>query len=262
MLVLVLARSIEQSAILSQRVAEIIKQSDTLSLSIGEMSQSLGQYARSYKIKDLALYDKAYAALPAEEQQMTSLVRGTALEKPAQRYVKAIDAVVALFAVTHADVLAHREAEVRRLIGAASTKRIANELEGAKGAVSAAAASTVLVVNTLGRRNIANIERMLLVTTSLGVLATILAALFLGLRTVRRIGTLADNARRLSAGEAPVPLAGNDEVAELGVVYGAMFERSVRAKARLEEAVRDYGALAASIAAGDLTARVEVGGRR
>jgi methyl-accepting chemotaxis protein len=259
-LVLVLARSIEQSAILSQRVAEIIKQSDTLSLSIGEMSLSLGQYARSYKSKDLALYDKAFAALPDQERTMTALVRGTALEKPAQRYVKAIDAVVTLFGVTHTDVLAHREADVRRLIGAASTKRVANELEGAKGAVSAAAATTVLVVNTLGRRNIANIERMLLVTTSLGVIATILAALFLGLRTVRRLGILADNARRLSAGEAPLALIGNDEVAELDVVYRAMFERNVRAKARLEEAVRDYGSLAASIAAGDLTARVAVVG--
>ena len=199
MLVLVLARSIDQSAILSQRVAEIIKQSDTLSLTIGEMSLSLGQYARSYKVKDLALYDKALAALPDQERTMTSLVRGTALEKPAQRYVRAIDAVVTLFGVTHTDVLAHREAEVRRLIGAPSTKAAANELAGSKGAVSSAAASTVLLVNTLGRRNIANIERMLLITTSLGVIGTILLALFLGLRTVRRLGVLADNARRLSA---------------------------------------------------------------
>src|ERR1700677_1116413 len=259
-LVLVLARSIEQSAILSQRVAEIIKQSDQLSLRVGEMSLSLGQYARSYKSKDLALYDTAYAALPGDERTMESLVRGTALEAPAQRFVKATDAVLALFVITHNDVIAHREAEVRRLIGAESTKRAANELQGAKGAVSAAAASTVLVVNTLGRRNIANIERALLVTTSLGVLATILAALFLGLRTVRRLSILADNARRLSAGEAPVALAGNDEVAQLGIVYREMFERNVRSKARLEEAVRDYGELAARIAGGDLTARVALAG--
>ncbi len=87
-LVLVLARNIELSAILSQRVAQIIKQSDTLSLTIGEMSLSLGQYARSYKSKDLALYDKALATLPDQERELTSLVRGTALEKPAQRYAK------------------------------------------------------------------------------------------------------------------------------------------------------------------------------
>ena len=82
-LVLVLARSIEQSAILSQRVAEIIKQSDTISLTIGEMSQSLGNYARSYKSKDLVEYDKALAALPAQERTMHSLTANTALEKPA-----------------------------------------------------------------------------------------------------------------------------------------------------------------------------------
>lgn len=259
-LVLVLARSIERSAILSQRVAQIIGQSDRLSLSIGEMSQSLGNYAKSYRPKDLAEYDAALRALPGQEREMLELVRGTALEAPSRRYVKATQAVAALFALTRTEVLAHRMDQVRALIQAPSTKRVSTELEASKGAVSAAAASTVLVVNAAGRRSIATVERMLVIATSLGAVITILLAIFLGLRTVRRLGMLADNARRLNAGRAPRPLSGSDEVTQLDAVYRELFEHNVRVKARLEEAVRDFGELASRIAAGDLTARTAAAG--
>ena len=258
LLVMALARSSEQSAILSQRVAQVLSQSDKLGLNIGLQSRSLGIYAKTHKKSDLDEYDAALRDLPTQERALEDLVRGTALAKPGTRYIKAIDAVVPLFALTHSYVVARRDNDVRHLISAPATKAVANELEGAKGGLNGAAASTVLVVNAAGRRSITTFEWLLIVTASVGVIVTIVLAVFLGLRTVRRLETLEDNARKLSEGEAPVPLTGSDEVTRLDAVYRQMFARNARAKARLEEAVRSYGALAASIAAGDLTARTAV----
>jgi methyl-accepting chemotaxis protein len=105
----------------------------------------------------------------------------------------------------------------------------------------------------------------LFVWAALGVITTILLAGLFGLRLVRRLGTLADNAARLNAGETTAALGGSDEVTRLDAIYRAMFDEAVssrreitNAKARLERAVRAYGDLAAQVAGGDLGARAEV----
>lgn len=75
LLVMVLARNSERSAILSQRVAQILAQSDKLSLNIGMQSRSLGAYAKSHKTKDLDEYDAAVRDLPGKKGALDDLVR-------------------------------------------------------------------------------------------------------------------------------------------------------------------------------------------
>jgi len=50
-------------------------------------------------------------------------------------------------------------------------------------------------------------------------------ALRYAVRIVRRLGVLGDNARRLAFGIPTLPVAGNDEIAELDRIYREMAER-------------------------------------
>lgn len=258
-LALTLLRTTDASATVSQQAGQVLGQSEKVSFSVGSMSESLGKYARSHRASDLVAYDAALKALPGQERDLLALVHGNPrLEVPAKRFVKAVDAVVVLFGITHNEVLARNTAAVVRLIQAPSTKAIAGEMAQAKTALSAAAATTVLVANALGRRATENVERLVLITTGLGAIVTIFLAAFFGVRTVRRLGLLAQNARLQAAGGAPAPLGGFDEIARLDAIYRELFQRAATVKHRLEEAVRAYGELAASIAAGDLTARAVI----
>ena len=265
-LVMLLARSSEQSVFVSQRVTRVLQQSDRLSQLIGRMSRSVTTFSKTRRDSDLVDFDAARSLVPGEAQALEDLVRGDASLEPAgARYVKAVTAGAEIFEAGRKALQAGRQDELRRIMAAKSTKALGVEFEQSKVALSAATATAELIVNSAGRRSIANLERMLLVSASLGVITTILLAVFLGLRTVQRLGMLADNARRLGAGEAPVALTGSDEITQLDGVYREMFAETVQrraelaaAKLRLERAVRAYGDLAARIASGDLTARATV----
>ena len=157
--------------------------------------------------------------------------------------------------MTAAEVVEHRKADVRRLMVARVDQTLANEVEGAKVALSAAAASTVLLVKRWPAQHREHRTHAAHHGVARRDRHALLAVVF-GMRTVRRFGMLADNARRLSRGRGTRFVRGSDEMAELDSVYREMFARSVRAKARLEEPARDTASSPREIAAGDLTARV------
>lgn len=272
-LVTILARSSEQSALLSQRVARIHQQADQMTASFERMSRSLSTFVKSHRGSDLAEFDGAKTLISRQEAALEDLVRGDASLAPAAtRYVKNVRAVVALFSDGRIALQAGRLRDVARMMEAPSTKALGVEFERSKAAFSVATATTVFTVSNAWRRQVANVERMLLISALLGVISTIALAVFFGVRMVRRLRTLAENARRLGAGEAATPLSGSDEVAQLDRVYGAMFEQIVEAnrqlehlreteraaKFRLERSMRAYGHLAAQVAGGDLSARVAV----
>jgi methyl-accepting chemotaxis protein len=261
----VLARSSEASTLISQRAGRILEQSDLMTQAVGKMTRSLQQFQRSQKDADLKDFDAAATVIPEHVGALSEAVRGTPLEAAGARYAKAITEVVALFSSAKVALQAKRPAELVRLMSLKSTKALGVETEAAKVELSQKTANAVLVISVAGRRSITNTERLLLIFAAAGVVITIVLAFVIGLRMVRRLGILADNGRRASAGEPPIPLNGTDEFTQLDVIYRALFDEGMRsraqlagAKQRLEHAVDDYSDLAARIAAGDLSARAAI----
>jgi methyl-accepting chemotaxis protein len=265
-LVMLLARSSEQFALLSQRVAQVHRQSDTLTESFESLSRSLSAYAKGRHSHDLADFLAAKKVIDVQEVALERIVRGDKIIEPAAtRYVKDIRTVVALFVTGQQDLQAGRLLQVAKMMLAPSTKALGAEFEQAKAGLSIATATSVFILSNEWRRNVGNIERMLLLCASLGVISTILLAVLLGLRIVRRLETLAANARRLQAGESPVALSGADEITALDGVYRATHleverhrEAERAAKQHLERSVVAYAAFAAQVAGGNLAARVAI----
>jgi methyl-accepting chemotaxis protein len=270
-LVMLLVRSSDQFALVSQRVARVHQQADQLTESFERMTRDLQDYARYRHAADLADYDAATKIIVGQETALEDSTRGAAgLEAPAARYVKDVRAVVALFSSGRTVLQAGRLSALARLMVAPSTKALGVEYEKAKTGLNTATAVTAFVVSNAWRASLAKVERLLLLCASLGVISAIVLSVFLGLRIVRRLETLAENARRVRSGETPVTLTGSDEISALDRVYQAMFEATVEAnhelerhreaeraaKVRLERAVRAYGELAAQVAGGQLSERV------
>lgn len=234
-LVMLLVQSSRQSALISQRVARVHQQSDALQQSFERMSASLQAYSKSHRSGDLVGFDGAKRAISGQEAALDQLVHGDALLQPAAaRYVKDVRAVVAVFSAGRSDLQAGHTANLARLMGAPSTKALGKEYNQAKAAFNLATATNVFIATAVSLRSLATVERFLLISASLGVVGTLALAILFGVRTARRLGTLAENARRLRAGEVVTPLTGSDEITQLDGVYRAMFEQIVEANHELE----------------------------
>jgi methyl-accepting chemotaxis protein len=265
-LVVQLARNTETAGVQSQRSAHLLQRSDAITLLIGNASRSLAVYVKSHRMLDLAALDGAPAQLAVEERELKALAQDDPqLAAAATRFVKAVDAGVLLLKTARNMAVAKRLDQLKRLSDSALTRAIASELEQAKTGLSATTTATTLRRLDANRNALTHTQQLLFVWAALGVITTILLAGLFGLRLVRRLGTLADNAARLNAGETTVALGGSDEMTQLDAIYRAMFDDAVRsrreianAKARLERAVRAYGDLAAQVAGGDLGARAEI----
>lgn len=258
-LLLGLVQTTLKSTQLSEHVTRVLQESDLITQGFDAMSRSTSLFAKTHNRKDLAGSFAAQRTVADEQRTMLELVANDPILRPeAERYVKDTKAVIALFSLGRQLLEQNRIKEVTKLITSPSSKALGTELQGAKAALSTKAAAIALAVNVAGNRAITVGERLLVLSAVIGILSTLGLALLFGLRVVRRLGKLADNARRLAAGEAAEPLRGSDEITELDRIYRQMFEMAREAKLRLQHSVRSYGLLAGWIAEGNLAARVTV----
>jgi methyl-accepting chemotaxis protein len=265
-LVVQLAHITETAGVQSQRSAHLLQRSDAITHIIGNATRTLAVYAKSHRLRDLAALDGAPALLAVEERELTALAQDDPqLAAAATRFEKAVEAGVRLLKTARGLVVAGRLDVLKQLGDTAATRALASELEQSKTGLSATTTATTLRRLDESRNVLTHTQQLLFVWAALGVITTILLAGLFGLRLVRRLGTLADNAARLKAGEATVALGGSDEMTQLDAIYHAMFDdvlgsrrEIANAKARLERAVHAYGDLAAQVAGGDLGARAEI----
>ncbi|HEY1727380.1 MAG TPA: methyl-accepting chemotaxis protein [Candidatus Baltobacteraceae bacterium] len=258
-LLLGLVRTTLKSTQISEHVTRVLQESDLITQGFDAMSRSTSLFAKTHNRKDLAGSFVAQRDVADQQNKMLDLVANDPVLKPeAERYVKDTRAVVALFITGRQLLEQNRMKDVAKLITSPSSKALGTELEGAKAALSTKAAAIAFALNVAGNRAITVGERVLLLSAAVGIFSTLVLALLFGLRFVRRLGNLADNARRLAAGEAAEPLRGSDEITELDRIYRQMFEMAREAKLRLQHSVRSYGLLAGWIAEGNLSARVTV----
>jgi serine phosphatase RsbU (regulator of sigma subunit)/anti-sigma regulatory factor (Ser/Thr protein kinase) len=122
----------------------------------------------------------------------------------------------------------HRIAEARTLGTAPSTRALVARLDRAVNVFTDRVRGAELAHLSQLREQTKKIEIAIVAASLAGVILTLLVAGRFGLALARRLGHLAENARRLARGERATPLLGDDEFTDLDLVYQAMMRQIVR----------------------------------
>ena len=122
----------------------------------------------------------------------------------------------------------NRTAQARALAAAPSTHALSVRLDAAYNTIVNRARRDELDRIAGLRAQTMHLEIALIVAAIAGIVLTLFVAGRFGWAIAARLGHLAENARRLARGEDATPLLGNDEFADLDVVYQAMMRQIAR----------------------------------
>jgi len=122
----------------------------------------------------------------------------------------------------------HRTAQARALGSAPSTRALSTRFESAINVFTDRVRGAELAHLAELRGQTKNVEIAIVAASIAGIILTLLVAGRFGLALARRLGHLAENARRLARGEAATPLMGDDEFSDLDLVYQAMMRQIAR----------------------------------
>jgi len=125
-------------------------------------------------------------------------------------------------------VRAHRTAQARALAAAPATHTLGVRLESAYGRMADRTRRDELSRIAALRLQTMHLEIALITAAVVGIVLTLFVAGRFGVAIATRLGHLAENARRLARGEDATPLLGNDEFADLDLVYQAMMRQIAR----------------------------------
>jgi serine phosphatase RsbU (regulator of sigma subunit)/anti-sigma regulatory factor (Ser/Thr protein kinase) len=225
-LALMLQNSTEEAAAWSQRSAEILSQSERASNALGVANRGVVDYVARHQRSALDAYRGAAQALPGELKKLRLIVRDEPAQEVRATHLSHIT-LEALSVVSGylADIQSGHAAAAKRLASSARTRSLGLQLQAAVAEFDAAQRKLEIGRIDAVRRELQSFGIALLVCCIAGIVLTLLTAARFGLRIVRRLERLAENARRLGAGEATEPISGNDEIAALDRVYHDMTRR-------------------------------------
>ena len=219
-LTILLQRDTEQTAARARHATDILAESDGIFRTLTLGGRGLSAYVKSRNAADLAPYRAAVAALPAHFRTLDGLVAGDPVMTARAKDMEAgARGIVRIWALLVRDFASGGMQKVRALTMAASTQHVVTVWQRSKLLLDASERSRMVAAFGVLRAQLRLMEALLVGLTALGVLLTLLVATGFGLRLVSRLRRLADNSRRLAAGEPAAPLSGNDEIADLDHVY-------------------------------------------
>jgi serine phosphatase RsbU (regulator of sigma subunit)/CHASE3 domain sensor protein len=237
----VLQSKTEQTAAWSARSTEALNASDRILATVTDASRNIQEYTKKPSSASLDGYRRAVALMPAESRDLQAFVSDEpALRPAAARYASLTIGIVGVLEHYVGLLRAGRKAKATAY-GTSPQVRAA----GAAWTASKAAfdqSERVLTLSRLARlqRDIELLGRLLLACAFVGILISLFIAARFGLRIVRRLQRLADNARQLGAGETPLTIEGADEIAQLDMVYRDMALRIRQTVSEREEALEAY----------------------
>lgn len=220
----------------SLRLVEAIRLSDTLWNDLTAATRSAQRYLQHGADADLADYRTARTAVPEDTERFAAtLPELPQLHDVGVAYARRIDLGMDLIrsvidAYRHGGIAA-----ARRVAGSPYARRFGDELQREKIAFDQAAqprATQAIIAARTGQRRL---ERGIAAVALVGLGLTLLFALLYAVGIVRRLSALGDNARRLAFGVPTVPVAGNDELAELDRIYHEMADRIRTTQVELRE---------------------------
>jgi serine phosphatase RsbU (regulator of sigma subunit) len=160
---------------------------------------------------------------------MRPLVAGDrAVAVRVDRLATQVHAAMDLFDHYAAAVRKKQTAKARAMASAPSTRKLSANLSSSYEDLLTRARVDELTQIAALRDRVHIIEIALITACAIGIILTLLVSARFGLTIAQRLASLAENARRLARGEAAAPLRGNDEFADLDVVYQAMMRQIAR----------------------------------
>lgn len=216
----------ERASMIGEDSSRIAARIDDVDRYFSLSNRAISTYQKTHQLADLRPVDRMTRELPGVVSALETDARiDPAIEAAARPFGDLTLQGRAVITRYVALERAGHPAEARALADAPSTKTLGVTLLTAKGALQRANNARARHEFGVQRRAIAAITRVLIALTVTAVLVSLALALALGLRLVRRLRQLANNARRLAGDEATTPLRGNDEIAELDRVYREMTGR-------------------------------------
>jgi serine phosphatase RsbU (regulator of sigma subunit)/anti-sigma regulatory factor (Ser/Thr protein kinase) len=213
----------------SRNLTTLLSQADRAAASLDKASRSVLAFDSSHHESDLRNYELARRHLPASlatlAQLQQVLPRGRAAElRFANALTQGLDVVSEYLGFARA-----RDAAAKaRLASSPRIRRLSVEIVAARNDFNERQRALTLDRLRVVRRQIAILTGALIGICLLGIVVTVLLALRFGVNIAGRVTQLAENARRLAAGEEARHIGGNDEIAELDLVYREMMQRTKR----------------------------------
>jgi serine phosphatase RsbU (regulator of sigma subunit)/anti-sigma regulatory factor (Ser/Thr protein kinase)/CHASE3 domain sensor protein len=213
----------------SRSLTALLSQADQAAALLDKASRSVLAFDSSHRESDLQNYDLAGRQLPATLAALArlqqSLPRGRAAElRFARALTQALDVVNEYLGYART-----RNAGAKaRLASSPRVRRLSVEIVAARNDFNERQRALTLDRLRVVRRQIAILTGALIGICVLGIVVTVLLALRFGVNIAGRVTQLAENARRLAVGEEAQHISGNDEIAELDLVYREMMRRTKR----------------------------------
>ena len=209
----------------SRNLSSLLSQAGQAATLLDKANHSALAFDNSRRESDLRNYELARRQLPATlatlAQLQQALPRGRAAELRLSRALtQGLDVI--------GEYLGYARARNARLASSARFHRLSLEIVAARSDFNERQRALTLDRLRVVRRQIAILTGALIGICALGIVVTVLLALRFGVNIAGRVMQLAENARRLAAGEEARHIGGNDEIAELDLVYREMMQRTKR----------------------------------
>jgi serine phosphatase RsbU (regulator of sigma subunit)/anti-sigma regulatory factor (Ser/Thr protein kinase) len=213
----------------SRNLTALLTKADQAAALMDKAGRSVLAFDGSRRKSDLRNYDLARRQLPAtlatlaQLQQM--LPRGRAAEL---RFARALTQGLDVVSEYLGYARVRNAAAKARLTSSLRVRRLSVEIVAARNDFNERQRTLTLDRLRVVRRQIAILTGALIGICVLGIVVTMLLALRFGVNIAERVTQLAENARRLAGGEEARHIGGNDEIAELDLVYRDMMQRTKR----------------------------------
>ncbi|HZT11434.1 MAG TPA: SpoIIE family protein phosphatase [Candidatus Baltobacteraceae bacterium] len=229
----ILQQYTEEAAWWTQHSALVLRASDDVQRALNDANDEVVRYTTDRRPIDLVRYRQELPAIGARGEALERLVRDNPEQALRARiYVTYMMRASGLLQRYVGFVQAGKMDAARALDSAPGTRQVAEQMVAAKNAFDTHERD--LAVARLGylRKRVALFGGVVIAVTLLGIIATLLSTGRFGVRLGERLRQLADNARRLGAGEDPPRMSGSDEIADLDRVYQDM-ARTLRRERRV-----------------------------
>ncbi|MGH7737341.1 MAG: ATP-binding SpoIIE family protein phosphatase [Candidatus Tyrphobacter sp.] len=225
----------------SNDTTRMLIQADAFSTFLGNVGRSVTAYSDHPGARELRAYRRYAAAVPQKNRALLLVSAREPTEVPyARRFIAATQAVMVIVD-RYVDLV--RRGEIARAHAYAQSPavmRLSRSLERAQARYSAHARSLAIARFTAFSRDLNVLLAIILAVCLCGLAATVLAMRAFGVRIVRRLELLAENAQRLGSGDSVQAVGGEDEIASIDSRYRETAKRLRVALQQKEEALLAY----------------------
>ena len=225
-LAIILQRQTQAAAWWASHSADVLSHSEGIQQAVSDLNGRAVSYRMERSARTLQAYGANRERVVTQTAELERLVADNAAqERRAQAIGAAVNDAVRVLDEFVADLRAGRVRAADALGASPQTQSIAGRLANTRLAFDGAErALAIRRFGTLGAW-LGIYGNLVIGFTAIGILGTLLAMARFGVRLAQRLEQLAENARRLGAGENPAPLRGDDEIARIDRVYREMARR-------------------------------------